>query len=189
MPPTEASETRYWSSIPIVPSFATTAVRARPVLVSGNESRAKVRPRSAHLGTETPWEPGIALADWEQYRESYERAFGEEPEVRTDRYKAIAAEAEPTREWLGGPLSLMLAQGTGDVIFQDTERFRGVANAEDFLRLCTSQVDQYRAKISEHEPQDAAEQADQALLLQVADDMEEVCIQAHLIVQKEEEAA
>lgn len=129
------------------------------------------------------------MADWEQYRESYERAFGEEPEVRTDRYRAIAAEAEATREWLGGPLSLILTQGTGDVIFQDTERYRGVENAEDFLRMCTWQVDQYRAKISEHEPQDDMEQADQGILDQIADYMEEVCLQAHLIVQKEEEAA
>ena len=129
------------------------------------------------------------MVDWEQYRESYERAFGEEPEVQTDRYKGIAADAEPTREWIGGPLSLILAQKTGDVIFGDPERYRGVENAEDFLRLCTSQVEQYRVKVSEHEPQDDAERADQELLRQVADDMEEVCILAHLIVQGEEEAA
>ncbi len=129
------------------------------------------------------------MVDWEQYRESYERAFGEEPEVRTDRYKGIAADAEATREWIGGPLSLILAQKTGDVIFQGPERFRGVENAEDFLRLCTSQVEQYRVKVSEHEPQDDAERADQELLREVADDMGEVCILAHLIVQEEEEAA
>jgi hypothetical protein len=129
------------------------------------------------------------LADWERYRELYERAFGEEPEVQTEQFKGIAADAEPTREWLGGPLGLMLTERSGDVVFQDPERFRGVENAEDFLRLCTSQVEMYRAKVSEPETEDDAERADQAILRAVADDMEEVCLLAHLIVQEEEEAA
>lgn len=129
------------------------------------------------------------MADWERYRELYERAFGEEPEVQTERFKAIAADAEPTREWLGGPLGLILSERTGEVILQDPERFRGVENAEDFTRLCTSQVGGYRAKVSEPEPEDDAERADQAILRKVADDMEEVCLLAHLIVQEEEESA
>ncbi len=129
------------------------------------------------------------MADWERYRELYERGFGAEPEVRTERYKALATDAEPTREWLGDPLGLILTERSGDVVFQDRERFRGVENAEDFLRLCTSQVEVYRAKISQPEPEDEAERADQVLLRQVADDMEEVCILAHLIVQEEEEGA
>ncbi|MFQ5986325.1 MAG: hypothetical protein ACE5KQ_03100 [Thermoplasmata archaeon] len=129
------------------------------------------------------------MADWERYRELYERAFGEEPEVQTERYKAIAADAEPTREWLGGPLVLILTERSGDLIFQDPERHQGVENAEDFLRLCTSQVENYRARVSEDEPKDDAERTDRATLLQVADDMEEVCILAHQIVQEEEEAA
>ncbi len=129
------------------------------------------------------------MADWERYRELYERGFGAEPEVRTERYKGLATNAEPTREWLGDPLGLILTERSGDVIFQDRERFRGVENAEDFLRLCTSQVEVYRAKISQPAPEDDAERADQALLRQVADDMEEVCILAHLIVQEEEEGA
>ncbi len=129
------------------------------------------------------------MADWERYRELYERGFGAEPEVRTQRYKDLATDAEPTREWLGDPLGLILTERSGDVVFQDRERFRGVENAEDFLRLCTSQVEVYRAKISQPEPEDEAERADQALLRRIADDMEEVCIQAHLIVQEEEEGA
>ncbi len=129
------------------------------------------------------------MADWERYRELYERGFGAEPEVRTQRYKDLATDAEPTREWLGDPLGLILTERSGDVVFQDRERFRGVENAEDFLRLCTSQVEVYRAKISQPEPEDDEERADQALLRRVADDMEEVCIQAHLIVQEEEEGA
>ncbi len=129
------------------------------------------------------------MADWERYRELYERGFGAEPEVRTERYKGLATNAEPTREWLGDPLGLILTERSGDVVFQDRERFRGVENADDFLRLCTSQVEVYRAKISQPEPEDDAERADQALLRQVADDMEEVCILAHLIVQEEEEGA
>ncbi|MFQ5918462.1 MAG: hypothetical protein ACE5I4_00275 [Thermoplasmata archaeon] len=129
------------------------------------------------------------MTDWERYQELYERAFGEEPEVQTDRYKAIATEAEPTREWLGDPLGLILTERSGDVVFQDRERYQGVENAEDFLRLCTSQVELYRAKVSEVEPDGEAESADQALLRHVAEDMEEVCILAHLIVQEEEESA
>ncbi len=129
------------------------------------------------------------MADWERYRELYERAFGEEPEVQTDRYKTIATEAEPTREWLGDPLGLILTERSGEVIFQDRERYQGVENAEDFLRLCTSQVELYRGKVSQVEPDDEAERADQALLHQVASDMEEVCILAHLIVQEEQESA
>jgi hypothetical protein len=129
------------------------------------------------------------VADWERYQELYERAFGEEPEVQTDEYRAIAVEAEPTREWLGDPLGLILTERSGDVIFQDRERYQGVENAEDFLRLCTSQVDLYRTKVSQTEPDGEAQGADQALLRQVADDMQEVCILAHLIVQEEEESA
>ncbi|MFQ6013356.1 MAG: hypothetical protein ACE5LS_06905 [Thermoplasmata archaeon] len=129
------------------------------------------------------------MADFERFRELYEAAFGEEPEVRTDRYRRITAEAEPLREWLAGPLSLILSEGSGEVIFQDQERFRGVNNADDFLRRCTSQVEDYRARVLEHEPENEAEQADQALLLRMIEDMEEVCLLAHQIVQEEEEGA
>ncbi len=128
------------------------------------------------------------MADWERYRELYERAIGEEPEVQTERYEAIAADAEPTREWLGDPLGLILTERSGDVIFQDPERFQGVEDAEDFLQLCTSQVEGYRAKVTEPEQEDDAERADHAILLRVADDMEEVCLLAHPIVQEEETA-
>jgi hypothetical protein len=61
--------------------------------------------------------------------------------------------------------------GECDYVFADEEnRFPGIVTPDDFLQWCLVLAYKYRDAILAHAPRNDAERADQAILLQMADE-------------------
>jgi hypothetical protein len=116
------------------------------------------------------------MTDLSEFRQRFRLAFRNPgqvaPTIRTKRFGSVWVDLEPVGDWLAGPLYSIDERGECDYVFADKDnRFPGVVTPHDFLQWCLDLAKRYRDGILAHVPSNEAEQADQGILLEMADEM------------------
>jgi hypothetical protein len=116
------------------------------------------------------------MTDLDQFRQLFRLAFRnprqDAPKIRTRRFGTVWVDLEPIGDWLAGPFYSINERGECDYVFEDKgNRFRGVVTPDDFLEWCLEVATRYRDGILAHVPRNEVEQADQGILLEMADEM------------------
>jgi hypothetical protein len=127
------------------------------------------------------------MTELEQFRRLLRFAFRNPrqvaPTINTKRFGSVWVDMEPIGDWLAGPLYSIDERGECDYVFKDkANRFPGVITFQDFLQWCLDLSTKYRDGILAHDPESEAEQADQRILLGMADAMVTLSHLAHSII-------
>ncbi len=127
------------------------------------------------------------MNDLDLFRQLYRSAFRnprqQAPRIQTRRFGNVWVDLTPIEDWLAGPLYSIKERGECNYVFADTEsRFPGIATPDDLLQWCLLLMKQFRDGILAHVPRTDAERADQAILLEMANEKVELSHLAYKII-------
>jgi len=127
------------------------------------------------------------MTELDQFRQLFRFAFRnprrEAPKIITERFESVWGDLELIGDCLAGPLYSINEQGECDYVFVDKDnRFPGVITPHDFRQWCLDLAKNYRDGILAHAPRNEAEEADQRILLEMADAMVNLSHLAYSII-------
>ena len=98
-----------------------------------------------------------------QFKQKFWDGF-HKPNLKSDKYKEIWQQLEPSNNWLVGPLYSVYENANFDYLFHDKERFAAVNTLNDFLEWANEIVANYKLATNAALPNEEAEKQDLDLL-------------------------
>ena len=118
-----------------------------------------------------------------QFKQKFWDGF-HKPNLKSDKYKEIWQQLEPSNDWLVGPLYSLYENANFDYLFHDKERFAAVNTLQDFLEWANEIVANYKQAVEAGSCIGEIEKEDLNLLLYQIHIKSELISLAHQIQSK-----